>query len=172
MNKLIVPTTKEFTEESLKTLAFDIIKPEYHKHINDWLFDARPNERKGLFLTGQIIKYKGLKTFKNKLDQAVENEDLSMENAYKRYQKRAYSSCYQDEFCLTVDQKFKYNNILKFKKFDFVNYSEIMIPKYREFITKWALIEEAEQYKEYILDFARSFYSTIQSNKPNYTTYR
>lgn len=172
MNALIKPNSEEFSEQNLKELLTTIIKKEYTNSIDDWLFDARPNERKGLFIIGQIIKYKGLKAFQNKLDQAKESEELSLKNAYKRYEKRAFSSTYKEEFCLTVDPKFKYNNILKYKKFDFVNYSEVIVKKYQEFITKWALIEDAEQYKEYVLDFARSYYSTVKSNKPYTTTYK
>lgn len=171
MNFLIQPKTEEFSQEKLKSIMNEIIKPDYKRHIDDWLFDARVNERKGVFIVSQIIKYKGLKTFKSKLDQSEESEELTLENAYKRYQKKALCSSYQDEYCHTVDPKFKYNNILKFRKFDFINYSEMIINKYSEFITKWALIEEAEQYKEYVLDFVRSFYSTVKSNKPNYSAY-
>lgn len=121
MNSQLKPKSYEFTETNLKSILDTIIKPEYKINIDDWLFDARPNERKGLFLISKIIKQKGLKTFNDKLDQKENEEDLTMENAYKRYQKRAFSSTYQDEFCLTVDQKFRYNNILKYKKFDLVS---------------------------------------------------
>lgn len=172
LNLNAVKNKVEFSEESLQIIMKTIIKPEFACNINDWLFDAKPNEKKGLFIISQIIKYKGLKAFNDKLDQKEESEDLSMTNAYKRYQNRAMSSTYKDEFCMTVDPQFKYNNILKFKKFEFVNYSNTILENYREYITKWALIETAEQYKEYVLDFARSFYSTCQSNKPNSTTYR
>lgn len=112
---------QEFSESNLKELCYQIIEPKFQKNITDWLFDARPNERKGLFIISKIIKHKGEMAFKDKLDQKPEQEELSMENAYKRYQKRALTSTYIDEFCLTVDPKFKYNNILKYKKFDFVS---------------------------------------------------
>lgn len=120
----------EFSELSLKETLNLIIDDKYKKNIDDWLFDAKPNERKGLFVISKIIKYKGEKAFKDKLDQNPEKNELSMENAYKRYQKRAFSSTYTDEFCLSVDPKFKYNNILKYKKFEFVsslNYLNILI---------------------------------------------
>lgn len=110
-----------FSEKNLKELLHKIIKEKYIKNIDDWLFDAKPNERKGLFLISKIINCKGEKAFKSKLDQETSDE-LSMENAYKRYQKRAMSSTYIDDFCHTVDPKFKYNNILKFKKFELVSY--------------------------------------------------
>lgn len=111
----------DFSELSLKETLKLIISSNFQKNIDDWLFDAKPNERKGLFIISRIIRCKGEKAFKDKLDQKPEQEELSMENAYKRHQKRAFSSTYVDEFCLSVDQKFKYNNILKYKKFEFVN---------------------------------------------------
>jgi hypothetical protein len=113
----------EFSEINLKETLNLIIEEKYKKAIDDWLFDAKPNERKGLFVISKIIKCKGEKAFRDKLDQNVEKTELSMENAYKRYQKRAFSSTYKDEFCLSVDPKFKYNNILKYKKFEFVRKS-------------------------------------------------
>lgn len=88
------------------------------------------------------------------------------------------SSTYIDDFCHTVDPKFKYNNILKFKKFELVsyvkfqlNYAETIKDVYTEYITKWGLLEQTEQYKELVLDFVRSFYSTCISNIPNHSVY-
>lgn len=116
-----------FSEQSLKETLLMIIDQPYQKNIDDWLFDAKPNERKGLFIISKIIKHKGERAFKDKLDQKPEGEELSMENAYKRYQKRAMSSTYVDEFCLTVNPVFRYNNILKHKKFDFVSFLLIIL---------------------------------------------
>ena len=162
----------EFTELNLQKTLEEIIKPQYKKNINDWLFDAKPNERKGLFVISKIIKHKGEKCFRDKLDQTKNDEELTMENAYKRYQKRTYSSSYKDDYFFTCDPKFRYNNILKHTKFDLLNYSEMIENKYSEYITKWALLEEAEQYKEWVLDFVRSFYSTCKSSLPNQTIYQ
>ncbi len=48
-----------------------------------------------------------------------------MEEAFKRYQKKKMLSNYQEMYGASLDDKYKYNNILKYKDFDHVslNYS-------------------------------------------------
>jgi len=41
-----------------------------------------------------------------------------MEEAFKRYQKKKMLSNYQDMYGASLDDKYKYNNILKYKDFD------------------------------------------------------
>ena len=41
-----------------------------------------------------------------------------MEEAFKRYQKKKMCSNYQDMYGASLDDKYKYNNILKYKDFD------------------------------------------------------
>lgn len=110
----------EYSKENLNKILYEVIEPKFQKYCYDWLYDAKPDEKRGLFVMSKIIKYKGQKTFSNKLDKEKEEEDLSLEAAYKRYQKRAQSSSYRDFYGGNVDQKFKYNNILKHKPFEFV----------------------------------------------------
>jgi hypothetical protein len=43
-----------------------------------------------------------------------------MEEAFKRYQKRKLKLNYQEMYGAALDDKFKYNNILKYKDFDHV----------------------------------------------------
>jgi hypothetical protein len=44
-----------------------------------------------------------------------------MEEAFKRYQKRKMCSNYQDMYGASLDDKYKYNNILKYKSFENVS---------------------------------------------------
>jgi len=90
---------------------------------------------------------------------------LTLEEAYKRYQKRKIMSSYSEFYGGNLDQKYKYNNILKFKDFENLNYAEYLKKENHPYIQAWVGIEKEEQYKEYVLDFIRSFTSTCRSNR-------
>lgn len=111
-------------EEIRKYLEF-VIEPKYKHHISDWIYNAKPNEKKGLYILNKVIKYKGQKIFKTQLVQTKEEQydisKLTLEEAFKRYQKRKVISSYSEFYGVNLDDKFKYNNILKYK--DFINVS-------------------------------------------------
>ena len=69
-------------------------------------------------------------------------------------------------------KKFKFNNIFQYKKFQHLNYAEFIRKEYYNFIQNWLNIEKSEQYKEYVLDFLRSFLATIRSNRKDVTQYK
>ena len=60
--------------------------------------------------------------FKTQLCKTKEEENdldqLTMDAAYKRYQKKKINSTYAELYGSNVDEKFKYNNIFKYKDFD------------------------------------------------------
>lgn len=60
--------------------------------------------------------------FKTQLSKTKDEENdvnnLTLEEAYKRYQKRKNNSSYSDFYGANVDEKYKYNNIFKYKDFD------------------------------------------------------
>lgn len=99
-----------------------IIAKEYQENISDWIYYAKPNEKKGLFILSKIHKYKGQRMFKTQLSKTKDEENdvnnLTLEEAYKRYQKRKNNSSYSDFYGANVDEKYKYNNIFKYKDFD------------------------------------------------------
>jgi hypothetical protein len=103
----------------------DVIHSNYKQHISDWLYYAKPTEKKGLYILGKVIKYKGQKIFKTQLQKTKAEEydvsKLTLEEAYKRYQKRKLVSSYTDFYGGNVDVKFKYDNILKYKDFENVS---------------------------------------------------
>jgi len=88
-----------------------------------------------------------------------------MAEAYKRYQKKKIVSSYAEQFGSNMDDKYKYNNILKFKDFEHLNYSEMIKKEFHLYIKKWIEIEQTEQYKELLLEFIRSFTATVRSNR-------
>ena len=94
-----------------------------------------------------------------------------MDEAFKRYQSKKYQSSYQDFYGGAVDEKFQYNNIFQYKNFQHLNYAEFIKREYYNFIQNWIKIEKSEQYKEYVLDFLRSFLATIRSNRKFVTQY-
>jgi hypothetical protein len=59
--------------------------------------------------------------FKTQLAKTKEEENdlnkLTMEEAYKRYEKRKIQSSYNDFYGGFLNDKYRYNNILKFKDF-------------------------------------------------------
>jgi hypothetical protein len=110
----------------LNQFLYDIINPSYQKHNNDWLYFAKPNEKKGLYILNKVIKYKGQKIFRTQLVKSKEEENdmskLTLEEAFKRYQKRKLMSSYSAFYGANVDDKYKYNNILKYKEFENVKF--------------------------------------------------
>ena len=52
-----------------------------------------------------------------------------------------------------------------------LNYAEYIKREYHNYIQNWINIEKTEQYKEYVLDFLRSFLATIRSNRKFVTQY-
>lgn len=73
---------------------------------------------------GKVAKHKGEKIFKTQLTKTKEEElnldNLTIEAAYQRYFKRKNNTSYNDFYGSNLDQKFKYNNILKYKDFEHV----------------------------------------------------
>ena len=64
--------------------------------------------------------------FKTQLTKTKEEENdvesLTMDAAYKRYQKKKVNTTYNELYGSNVDEKYKYNNIFKYKTFDKVFY--------------------------------------------------
>jgi hypothetical protein len=114
------------SEDELRNILDTIIIEKFKSHIPDWLYDAKPNEKKGLYILSKVIKHKGQKIFKTQLVKTKEElndiSKLTLEEAYKRYQRRKLVSSYSDFYGSTVDDKYKYNNILKYKDFEKVTY--------------------------------------------------
>jgi hypothetical protein len=52
-----------------------------------------------------------------------------------------------------------------------LNYAEFIKKEYFGYVQNWVNIEKTEQYKEYVLDFLRSFLATIRSNRKGVTHY-
>lgn len=163
------------SNEQLTELLQNVISPEYQNQIKDWLYYAKPNEKKGLYILNKVIKYKGEKIFKTQLTKSKEEQydinKLTLDEAFKRYQQKKCQSSYSDFYGGAVDQKFKYNNILQYKDFAHLNYAEYIKKEYHGFIQSWVNIERTEQYKEWVLDFLRSFTATILSNRKFITKY-
>ena len=146
------------SNDELTALLKQLIDPKYQKNISDWLYYAKPNEKKGLYILSKVIKHRGEKIFKTQLTKSKEDKydinKLTMDEAFRRYQSKKYQSSYQDFYGGAVDEKFQYNNIFQYKNFQ-----------------HWIKIEKSEQYKEYVLDFLRSFLATIRSNRKFVTQY-
>jgi len=113
------------TDDELKTMLETVISPSHKNHITDWIYFSKPNERKGLYVLFKVAKHKGQKIFKTQLTKTKEEANdiskLTLEEAYKRYQKRKIGSTYSEFYGGNMDDKFKYNNILKYKDFENVN---------------------------------------------------
>jgi hypothetical protein len=123
MNDLNISKTEEKTsDDDLRRILNDLIIPKYKDHISDWIYYAKPNEKKGLFILSKIIHHKGQKMFKTQLVKTKEElydvNKLTMEEAFKRFQKRKIMSSYSDFYGSNMDERFKYNNILKYKQFE------------------------------------------------------
>ena len=164
------------SNEELTKLLNQIIDPKYQKNIKDWLYYAKPNEKKGLYILSKVTKHRGEKIFRTQLTKTKEEkfdvDKLTLDDAFRRYQQKKYQSSYTDFFGGVVDEKFRFNNIFQYKKFQHLNYAEFIRKEYYNFIQNWLNIEKSEQYKEYVLDFLRSFLATIRSNRTGVTQYR
>ena len=55
------------SNEQLEELTRTLTLNEYQNQIKDWLYYAKPNEKKGLYILSKIIKYRGEKMFKTQL---------------------------------------------------------------------------------------------------------
>ena len=163
------------SNDELTALLKQLIDPKYQKNISDWLYYAKPDEKKGLYILSKVIKHRGEKIFKTQLTKSKEDKydinKLTMDEAFRRYQSKKYQSSYQDFYGGAVDEKFQYNNIFQYKEFQHLNYAEFIKREYYNFIQNWIKIEKSEQYKEYVLDFLRSFLATIRSNRKFVTQY-
>ena len=163
------------SNDELASLMKQFIDNKYQKNISDWLYFAKPNEKKGLYILSKVIKHRGEKIFKTQLTKSKEEKfdvnKLTMDDAFRRYQQKKNQTTYQDFFGGNVDQKFQYNNIFQYKNFQHLNYAEFIKKEYYNFVQNWLNIERSEQYKEYVLDFLRSFLATIRSNKKFVTQY-
>lgn len=169
------PIPQFMSKTEMESILDQLILPEYKVHIKDWLYYAKPNEKKGLYILSKVIKYKGEKMFRTQLIKTKEEQfdvsKLTLEDAFRRYQQKKCQSSYSDFYGGAVDQKFKYNNILQYKQFQHLNYAEFVKKEYHYYIQQWINIERTEQYKEYVLDFLRSFLATVRSNRKFVTKY-
>ena len=169
------PQIPFLSEQELSTLLKQIIDYKFHRNISDWLYYSKPNEKKGLYILSKVIKYRGEKIFKTQLTRSkLDNLDinkLTMDEAFRRYQSKKYQTSYQDFYGGSVAEKFKYNNIFQYKNFQHLIYAEFIRKEYYNYIQNWIKIEKSEQYKEYVLEFLRSFMATIKSNRKFITQY-
>ncbi len=46
-----------------------------------------------------------------------------------------------------------------------LNYAEILKSEFCQYVQAWVSIEKTEQYKEYVLEFLRSFLATVRANR-------
>jgi hypothetical protein len=122
--------TESPSDDELRLILNEIVNPDYKQHINDWIYYAKPTEKKGLFILSKVVKHRGQKIFKTQLIRTREEESdvskLTMEEAYKRYQRKKTVSTYSEFYGGNLDEKYKYNNILKFKEFENVNQNYII----------------------------------------------
>ena len=163
------------TKEELERLLSPMIDPKYQVNVKDWLYYAKPNEKKGLYILSKVIQHKGEKIFRTQLTKTKEEKydvnKLTLEDAFRRYQQKKTQSSYTDFFGGAVDEKFRYNNIFQYKQFDHLNYAEFIKKEYHPYIQNWLSMERTELYKEYVLDFLRSFLATIRANRKFVTQY-
>ena len=114
--------TDSVNDEELKKILQEIISNNHKHHNEDWIYYAKPNEKKGLFILSKVIKHKGQKIFKTQLTKTKEEESdiskLTMDEAYKRYQQKKIVSSYSEFYGGNLDDSYKYNNIMKFKEFE------------------------------------------------------
>ena len=139
------------SNEELTNLLKQLIDPKYQKNISDWLYYAKPNEKKGLYILSKVIKHRGEKIFKTQLTKSKEDKydinKLTMDEAFKRYQSKKYQSSYQDFYGGAVDEKFQYNNIFQYKNFQHLNYAEFIKREYYNFIQNWIKSEDYQDSK-------------------------
>jgi hypothetical protein len=114
------------SDDELKRILSELVEDKYKDNIADWIYYSKPNEKKGLYILSKIVKHKGQRMFKTQLTKTKEEENdiskLTLEEAFKRYQKRKIISSYSEFYGGNLDEKYKYNNILKFKDFENVFY--------------------------------------------------
>ena len=108
----------------------EIIDEKYKEHIDDWLYSALPNEKKGLFILSKVHKHKGQKFFKTQIRKAEEEinslENLTLKEAYRRVRQRSAmkTTTYGEFYGANVDQKYKFDNIFTNKDFAKVNFKK------------------------------------------------
>ncbi len=160
------------SENDLKYILNIILKEDFKTHIDDWLFYAKPNDKKGLYLISKIYKHKGSTVFKEKSLKQVSTDlnDLNYKAAMMRYKNNSFSSTYKTSF--VSDHKFLYKNIFQERDLKQTVYSSILSSDTLDFISNWLKNEKTEEYKDYVLDFLRSFYTTYHSNRNHSTVYR
>ena len=88
------------SENELISILSLILKDEYKTHINDWLFYAKPNDKKGLYLISKIYKHQGSAVFKEKpiKQMSTDLNDLNYKAAMMRYKNNSFSSSYKSSF--------------------------------------------------------------------------
>jgi len=148
------------SENDLKNILNLILKENFKAHINDWLFYAKPNDKKGLYLISKIYKHQGTTIFKEKPIKQMSSDlnDLNYKAAMMRYKNISFSSSYKSSF--VSDHKFLYKNIFQERDLKQTIYANILASDTLEFMSNWLKKENTEEYKNYVLDFLRSFYTT------------
>ena len=80
------------TDKELRSILESLIEPKYYCHITDWLYYAKPNEKKGLYILSEVTKNRGEKTFKTNSKKNDEDRfdpnKLTLMDAFKRYQQK------------------------------------------------------------------------------------
>lgn len=153
------------TAPDLKSILKEIINKTNQNHIEDFLFDARPNEKKGIFLLHKINQHKGNSVFKDieSLKPVQDMNEMTYKAAAERYKNNSISSTYLTDYIHS--SKFLYKNIFQERDIEQTKYSEILKPSVIVSLRNWLKIETCETYKDHVLEFLRGFYSTVNSNK-------
>ena len=151
------------SEPELKPILNQIIKQEYSKDINDWIVGAKPQEKKGLYLIGKIMSHKGEGIFAEEKKVSIDINQCNFKSALHRYKGNKDNSTYKTHF--SGGSNFIYKNIFSERDISKLNYSEVLKPQAVTYISSWLNKESVEKYKDHVLDFLRSFFSTVQNNK-------
>lgn len=158
------------SEPDLTSTIIQIIKPEFHRHIADWSFAAKPNEKKGLYLISKIMKYGGNGIFEDKeTENKTKNDNSSSyREALIEFSKRSSSTTYKSSY--TSSKNFVYKNIFTDKELKDMPYSKILTAQATDCLSKWIKLEYSENYKNHVLEFLRAIYSTINLNCSGFAT--
>lgn len=171
--------SKECDESTLLNILKNVISQKFHKHLVDWLTGAKVTEKKGLFLLSKIIANKGMKTFVDHktLKPETDINAVNFKAALARYKYKSNSTTYKTDFMHGTSSLYK--NIFEDRELQHTPYSEFLNSLSIHYIQSWLNREKCEEYKEMVLEFLRSFYSTVKSNgkfrtvtKDSYNAYK
>eukprot|EP00743_Colponemidia_sp_Colp-15_P002498 GILK01002710.1.p1 GENE.GILK01002710.1~~GILK01002710.1.p1 ORF type:complete len:360 (+),score=49.28 GILK01002710.1:46-1080(+) len=146
-----------------------ILLPAHHHFISIWMNLARPKEKQGLRVVGDV--FEGCTQSMNPSTPVDDDIDRQWKTASQRVHRKRVTSTYTSLVC-DPPKYYIDHSVLNFKKLHELPQSSVLEPEVVKLLQKWIDQFASETNKHELIDMLRSLYSTITIARPPISDFR